>query len=103
MGSAIHLARRVAHLQARDRYAALRGLTAGRATNDIATHLVDQSQPTPRPHTVCGDDVDSLCALVRIWSDACPRCVELALQAGYTVAREGNALVNLQRLASPES
>jgi hypothetical protein len=72
------------------------------ASNDDGfVHLIDRLDPTAGPRTMCQVRVVQECPASRIWTCPCRACVAIALRSGFTVAREQNAMVNLQRIPLP--
>ena len=78
----------------------LRRLTTAASRGSSSVHLIDLSDTRPTNQTLCGLEGAAPCPSNDIWVKACHDCIDAALAEGFTVARDGNALINLQRVPS---
>lgn len=81
----------------------LHRVTPATTSDDGFVHLVDQYDPDAQRPTMCGRPAVRASPASRIWNRPCRACVASAIRAGFTVVRERSALVNLQRIPSPDS
>ena len=87
----------------RDAHFALRRLSPAEAPGSGHVHLVKLSPTRHARRTLCDRAVMRLGTSSQVWNNPCRECVAAALSIGVTVAGEGNALVNLQRIPLADS